>query len=143
MQKHNIYIMKTFFLITIMSLLSFIKPRQMENTKKQIAIDYFNAFHNGDLEKVYSYFHEEGTVQYGLEASIPHKIFFPESKELISTLKFTTYGIYESSETDSIIIHFAYEPKSGEGELIEAIDIISFNSNDQIVSVKVIPNSTK
>ena len=76
----NLTNMKTIFLITIMSLLSFIKPLQMENPKKQTAKDYFNAFHNGNLEKVYSFFHEDGTVQYGLESPIPYKLFFPESK---------------------------------------------------------------
>lgn len=112
----------------------------MEN-RIDIAKKYFEAFHDGNLEKVYTYFSDIGTVQYGTEKPIPAKLFFLESSELISSLEFVTHDIYLSENSENIIIHFSFYPKLDSNEITEAIDIIEFDSDNKIVKVKVIPNA--
>ncbi len=111
--------------------------------RKQLALEYFEAFHNGELEKVYSYFDENGTVQYATATPVSAKEFFPHSKDLIKTLHFNTHGLYASDETDNVIIHFSFNPKSDEDQVTEAIDIITFDKRNKISKIMVIPNSAE
>ena len=111
---------------------------------KTLAKQYFEAFHAGRLEEVLGYFSEDGVVKYGTEPEVPATAFFPETKEMISQIKFETKGVYTSDETNSVIIHFGFSMPSEEGGgmiLIEAIDIIEFDANRKIQRVTVIPNA--
>ncbi|MCK8479793.1 nuclear transport factor 2 family protein [Psychroserpens algicola] len=112
----------------------------MEN-RINSAKEYFEAFHDGKLEKVFTYFNDKGTIQYGTEQPAPAEIFFPNSAELISTFNFKTHAIYSSKNSGNIIIHFSFHPKSDPNDITEAIDIIEFDENDKITKILVIPNS--
>ena len=110
-----------------------------------IARKYFEAFHAGRLDEVFSYFAENGVVKYGTEPEKLAKDFFPETKELIAGITFTTHGIYDSEQTNNVIIHFSFTmpTEGGEFSTMEAIDIIEFDENDRIACVKVITNEEK
>ena len=128
-------------LVLIASLSSCQKNEDMSERRKKVATDYFEAFHHGKLEQVFGYFNKNGTVQYGLEDPVPATDFFPQSKDLIATLDFQTLGVYVAEDTDNVIIHFSFSPKTDPTLITEAIDIISFDENDKVSKVKVIPNA--
>ncbi len=109
----------------------------------QIAHDYFEAFHAGRHEVVLGYFADDGVVSYGTEPARPARQFFPETRDMIATLTFETHGIYRSPDTNNVVIHFSFTTPATEGadsKTTEAIDIIEFNRDRQIVRIKVIAN---
>ena len=73
-----------------------------------IAKRYFEAFHEGKLDEVFKYIAEDGIVKYSTEAERPAKDFFPETKDMISQIKFQTHGIYTSEDAANVLIHFSY-----------------------------------
>lgn len=104
------------------------------------AKSYFEAFHEGRLDEVLSYFSSAGVVRFGTESEKSAKEFFPETKDLISQVEFETHGIYTSGETTNVLIHFSFTMPSetGEPKTTEAIDIIEFDNSGKIKRVKVI-----
>jgi hypothetical protein len=108
---------------------------------EQIAKKYFDAFHNGRIDEVMSYFAPGSTVRYGSERERDAAEFFAETKDMIAQFRFTTHGYYTSPETKNVLIHFAHSvgDPSDDAPDVEAVDIIAFDDADRIRSIKVIP----
>ena len=111
------------------------------NKRKALAKGYFNAFHRGEVERIYSYFNKESAVKHGVAQPIPVCLFFLESKGFIETLAFETHGVYVTAGTNDLIKHFSFSPKTDKDNVTEAIDIINFDDDDKISKIKIITNS--
>ena len=113
------------------------------NKRKKIAERYFEAFHEGDLDEVFKYLSKECTVQYGNQSASNAKEFFENTKDLIASLKFEQKGTYTSKDDRKVLIYFSFKtPKTANkpSKTVEAVDIIKFNSNNQIEKIQVISN---
>ncbi len=111
-----------------------------QETHLSIAKKYFEAFHEGRIEEVLTYFHKDGIVKYGAQAPQNAKDFFHQTKELIASISFKTHGMYNSKETNIVLIHFSFT-MPGEKKPTEAVDIIEFGENNLIKEVRVISNN--
>ncbi|WP_299227375.1 nuclear transport factor 2 family protein [uncultured Psychroserpens sp.] len=113
----------------------------MTETKKDIAKKYFDAFHKGELDVVFSCLSANCTVQYGTNEPAEAKPFFLQSLEMIKSLEFTTNGIYTSPKSNKVLIDFTYaNSKDKNNTAVQAIDIIEFDLYNQISKITVIPN---
>ncbi|GAA4268225.1 nuclear transport factor 2 family protein [Hyunsoonleella aestuarii] len=113
------------------------------NPKKVLAKKYFIAFHNGNINEVHSYLTEDCMVQYGIEKPIKAREFFKQTAVMISTLKFETRNFYTSPNSNKVLVDFSYTTPNTEkdtSKTIDAIDIISFDRNNKIKNITVIPN---
>ena len=48
----------------------------MQEARKKIALNYFEAFHEGDLNTVFSFLAEDCHVKYGTQERMEAKVFF-------------------------------------------------------------------
>lgn len=112
-------------------------------TNLETATKYFEDFHKGKIERVLSYFRSDGVVKYGTEGPKPATEFFPETRDFIAQIEFETHGVYSSTTTDNILIHFSFSVPREDGsmETTEAVDIIEFDEAGKIKRVTVIPNA--
>lgn len=110
---------------------------------KILAKEYFEAFHNGELEKVYTYLSDDCVIKVSTNEPRNAKEFLKTSAEFISTLTFRTKAMYTSTTTNNVIIDFSFttpEDKQGRSKTIDAIDIIEFDINKKIKKIQVITN---
>jgi ketosteroid isomerase-like protein len=116
--------------------------RAAMSEREQIAKQYFEAFHAGQLDEVFGYFADDGVVRYGRDAAKPAREFFPETKSMIAQVRFTTHGVYTSPATHTVLIHFSFTMPSedGKGAPVEAVDVIEFDRQNKITRITVIPN---
>lgn len=113
------------------------------NKREKIAKQYFESFHEGNLDRVFKYLAEDCTVKYKTEKPKMAKAFFENTKELIASLEFHEKGVYTSEQDSTVLIYFSFStPKTNNNasKTIEAVDIIKFNQENQIKEIKVISN---
>ncbi|MBO0321543.1 nuclear transport factor 2 family protein [Muricauda sp. CAU 1633] len=103
-----------------------------------IARAYFEAFHNGNLDKVFTYLARDCAFRYGKQELGLAREEFLSNKEMISKLKFETHGYYLSNETNNVLIDFSFTTQ--DSIVTRAVDIIEFNSGGKISKITVIPN---
>ena len=110
---------------------------------KEIAQKYFDTFHAGNHAEMFTYLADDAMVTYGTAPAQPATVFYPEAKEMIAQLQFTTHGIFTAEQSDTVLIYFSFHMPAEDGSTrtVEAIDIIEFNADQKIQSVKVIANS--
>lgn len=105
----------------------------------QVARTYFEAFREGDLDAVFSQLASECLVQHGKEKAQPAHEFYPAVATLIASFTIEVHGYYFEAETGNVIIHFSFtQYRDGAERTTEAVDIIAFNEDDEIISVKVL-----
>lgn len=108
---------------------------------RHLAEQYFTAFHQGNLDEVFSLLTDDATVKYANEPEKLAKEFFHETKDMIALIQFETLGIFTAQGSSNVIIHFAFDMPNEDNLVsrVEAFDLIEFNVDDKITNISVVP----
>ncbi len=109
-------------------------------TKKDAALKYLEYLEKGQIENVIELFHIDGIVDSPLYGVKKASDFYQELSNDTRNSQLHLLGIYEQNEANDIALYFTYQwtLKNNEEVKFDVVDIITFDSENKIIKLKII-----
>lgn len=109
-------------------------------TKKEIALKYLDYLQQGDIHNVVELFSADGIVDspiYGIKRADE---FYIQLNNDTKRSELNLKGIFEQQDSNNLALYFSYKwtLKNNDKVEFDVVDIIEFDSNDKIKTLKII-----
>jgi hypothetical protein len=115
------------------------------NTKNAIAQAYIRHLEAANLPAVVDLFSPEGIVISPIYGTLAAKAFYELLAKDTTESKLTIKGLFEEADSGNLALYFQYDWTLQHGHQVtfDVVDILTFDQNNKITSLKIIYDTVK